>query len=80
VSPATTRALDGRPIIGLTDASDVAEALAILERDPPALVFHRAGDKYNTPLTAPIVVFVRARYTPIESLKGFDVYRYRAEN
>lgn len=66
--------------IGLTDAADVAEALAILERDPPALVFHRAGDKYNTPLTAPIVDFVRDRYTLIESLEGFDVYRYRAEN
>ncbi len=77
---ATTRALDGRPIIGLTDVADVAEALETLEHDPPALVFHRARDKYNTPLSAPIVEFVRARYTPIESLKGFDVYRYRAEN
>ena len=66
--------------IGLTDAADVAEAPAILERDPPALVFHRAGDKYNTPLPARIVDFVRDRYPPIESLEGFDVYRYRAEN
>ena len=43
-------------------------------------MFHRPRDKYNTPMTAPIVDFVRERYTPIESLKGFDVYRYRAEN
>ena len=62
--------------MGMVDDADVAEALAILEREPPALVFHRPRDKYNTPLTAPIVDFVRARYTPIESLKGFDVYLY----
>ncbi|MCZ6665458.1 MAG: hypothetical protein O7B81_09150 [Gammaproteobacteria bacterium] len=66
--------------MGLVDAADVAEALEVLERDPPALVFHRPRDKYNTPLTARIVEFVRDRYTPIESIKGFDVYRYRAEN
>ena len=77
---ATTRALDVRLIIGLIAVADVAEALETLEHDPPALVFHRPRDKYNTPLTAPIVDFVRQRYTPIESLKGFDVYRYRAEN
>ena len=62
--------------MGMVDDADVAEALAIHEREPPALVFHRPRDKYNTPLTAPIVDFVRARYTPIESLKGFDVYLY----
>ena len=66
--------------IGLTDAADVAEALETLERDPPALVFHRPRDKYNTPLSARLVDFVRDRYTPIESLKGFDVYLRRAEN
>ncbi len=66
--------------MGLVDAADVAEALEILERDPPTLVFHRPRDKYNTPLTARIVEFVRDRYTPIESLKGFDVYLYRDED
>ena len=76
---AAGREVDARVVTEAAKAGDQA-ALAILERDPPALVFHRAGDKYNTPLTAPIVDFVRARYTPVESLKGFDVYRYRTEN
>ncbi len=65
MSPARTR--DVRPIIGLVTALVLA-----------ALVLgHYHGAQSPS---APIVDFVRDRYTPVESLKGFDVYRYRTEN
>lgn len=61
--------------LGVRDARELDGVLEILEHDPPRLVFFRPEDKYNTPQSAVIMAFVRARYAPPAQLGPFEIYR-----
>ncbi len=62
---------------GLPDEDAFRDAVEAMRRDPPGLVFHRPDDKYNTSYSARLLDYVRARYEPLPSQGGFDIYRYR---
>lgn len=63
--------------MGIPNDAALRDVLATLRRDPPRLVFFRPDDKYNTPLVARLMDFIRARYRPLPSIGGFEIYRYR---
>ncbi len=62
---------------GLRTQSDLRSVLGILRRDPPALVFFRPDDPYETENGRRLMEYVQARYEPLPSQGGFDIYRYR---
>jgi hypothetical protein len=63
--------------IGLRDEAAVAATLAILERDPPALLFFRPNDKYNTTLSRALMERLKPSYALIDEIGGLEVYRRR---
>ena len=63
--------------MGIPDDAALRDVLTTLRRDPPRLVFFRPDDKYNTPLVARLMDFVRARYQPLPPIGGLEIYRYR---
>lgn len=63
--------------IGLRSESDVRLALLRLTRNPPALVFYRPDDKYNTDLSVRLIGGLKLAYELIERHDGLDIYRYR---
>ncbi len=62
----------------LLDDDDVKSARATLAREPPRLVFHRPGDKYNTAFSDKLMAFIKQRYTLLEKRDGFEIYLYGA--
>jgi hypothetical protein len=63
--------------IGLRGEADLAETLAILERDRPTLLFFRPDDKYNTALSHALLERLRPHYAPIDRIGGLEIYRLR---
>jgi hypothetical protein len=62
---------------GVRDEATTNHALKTLEADPPRLVFHVPSLPYNTPHTDRIMVFARAGYDHIATLREFEIYRRR---
>jgi hypothetical protein len=46
---------------------------------PPALVFYRESDKYNTPQARALMQLVRSNLDPLGTIEGFEVYQRRAD-
>ncbi len=61
--------------LGIRNEDELQEVLEILRREPPALVFFRPEDKYNTRYAARIMDAVRARYEPLAPRAGFEIFR-----
>jgi len=62
---------------GIRSEDDLREVLKVLQRDPPALVFYRPDDPYDTELGGRLMEYVQARYEPLAPQGGFEIYRYR---
>lgn len=61
--------------LGLKSSADLDSALHILSCYPPKLVFYDSQDKYNTPASAQLAAFVRARYRELAAVPPFQVFR-----
>ena len=61
--------------LGVRTPADLEEVLATIERDPPALVFHDAADKYNTAASDAIMQQVEATYDALRPIGPFRVFR-----
>jgi hypothetical protein len=63
--------------LGILDESDLNAVMQTMKNRPPRLVFHRPGDKYNTKYGSQVMAHVRQHYELLETLSGFEIYRYR---
>ena len=61
--------------LGVRTPDDLDRVLETLERDPPALVFHDAADKYNTAASLAIMQKVEETYDVLPDIGPFRVYR-----
>jgi hypothetical protein len=64
---------------GLRDERTVAQALDVLTRTPPRLVFHVPSLPYNTRETDRIMAFVRAHYTHLGSIREYEIYALKRD-
>ena len=60
--------------IGVRDAKEAAEVLAVLQNTPPRLVLFSPEDRNNTSAAAPIVNYVRQQYIFVTTVSHFEVY------
>lgn len=60
--------------LGLRNATDAAEAAAVIDRHPPKVVVFDPGDKYNTPESRAVMDDVRQRYRLATRVGRFEVY------
>jgi len=60
--------------LGLRSDKDVADAEAILQRAPPAVVVWREDDKYNTAPTLALIDWLMRRYVPAGQAGPFRLY------
>ena len=63
--------------LGILDESDLNAVMQTMKNRPPRLVFHRPVDKYNTKYGSQVMAHVRQHYELLETLSGFEIYRYR---
>jgi hypothetical protein len=61
--------------LGIRSEDDLADALATLTHEPPRMVFYRPDDKYNTPISRPLIDYIRQRYERVEGFDGFEIYQ-----
>ena len=60
---------------GITSDAELADVMATLTHDPPALVFHNPRDKYNTAATQAIMAHVTATWDALPPIGGIAIYR-----
>ena len=60
--------------LGLRTEAEVETLLLKLRSQPPAILIHRPGDKYNTKLTQQVVMQMRAWYRHEERIGEFNFY------
>lgn len=65
--------------VGIRNQETLQDVLNKLRETPPRLVFHKPMDKYNTEHTDRVMDFVRARYTRLSAIGGFEIYRLRPD-
>ena len=61
--------------LGIVTDDQLERVLSLIEREPPALVFHDPRDKYNTPATHAVVKRVAETYEALPAVGGIMVYR-----
>ena len=61
--------------LGVRTPEELDQVLATIDREPPALVFHDAADKYNTAASHAIMQQVEATYEPLPPIGPFRVFR-----
>ena len=61
--------------LGIRSGDELAAALETLEREPPALVLHDRGDKYNTDASRSIIERIAGTYEALPSVGRIDIYR-----
>jgi hypothetical protein len=61
--------------LGIGNEAELRDVLEQLQDRPPAFVFHRPDDKYNTAASAAIMDWVRQGYERLPAVHGFEVYR-----
>jgi len=62
--------------LGMIDTHDLQLAIKQIIEEPPALVVYRSDDKYQTSYTLKLMEFIRHNYDRIDTIGGFEIYRY----
>jgi hypothetical protein len=60
--------------IGINNEKDLAESLHIFNQSKTKLVLINKQDKYNTPLSDKLGLFIKVNYTLIEKTEEFDFF------
>ena len=60
--------------LGIRTADELSHVIRELNTRPPRLVTFRPDDKYNTDASRQIMDLVRAKYAPIKTMDGFEIY------
>ncbi len=63
--------------LGILGEAELIEVLQTIRDRPPRLVFYRPVDKYNTQYGDEVMAYVRQHYGLLETLGGFEIYRYQ---
>jgi hypothetical protein len=63
--------------IGVQSAADVAETVAIIQREAPRILTFRPEDKYSREGTRAVLARVRPQYEHVATITGVEVYRLR---
>lgn len=63
--------------LGILGEAELIEVLQTIRDRPPRLVFYRPVDKYNTQYGDEVMAYVRQHYRLLETLGGFEIYRYQ---
>ena len=66
--------------LGIRTPDELEQVLATIERDPPALVFYDAADKYNTAASHAIMQQVGATYETLPPIGPFQVFRRASQS
>jgi len=66
--------------LGIRTDTELSDVIALLLRQPPAIVTFRPDDKYNTSASRRIMDVVRSRYDRVATMGGVEVYRLRTDS
>lgn len=61
--------------LGIRNERDFQQVRETIITNPPALVFYRPDDKYNTSYSHEIIKLVKERYELLREFSGFQIYR-----
>ena len=66
--------------LGIRTDADLQRVLTVIEREPPALVFHDEADKYNTAASHAIMNRVEATYEELPPIGPFRIFRWAGDS
>ncbi len=61
--------------LALLSERDLERALALIEKDPPAVIFYSRRDKYNSERTETLMKAIQGRYIALDPIAEFEVFR-----